>query len=152
MPKTLTKKTLTKRPPTKAAPTKKATPSSAYERNHLPSRGGCKHRGPCFRVLLFNSKEGDYDGNDTYHFMDEAGAVIFGMRSSRQQQCRARVFGPDKKLIVAFEPRTYDVKAAQHALTDNNEWYVLHKEVWDTVNQAAREQEAKPTVKRRLKK
>lgn len=123
--------------PLKKAAARKPTPiPSAWERGALPSKGKCKHTGPCFRVDLFQKKEGDLNEPYAFHWLDEAGAVMFSMRESRNRGLRARVYGPDRELICSFEPRTYDVKAAHHALLDYNEWQQLHHDVWTDVAKA----------------
>lgn len=45
----------------------------------------------------------------------EASAVMFAMRYSRDLGIKAEVVGPDGNLVVAFKPRTYDVRAWDQA-------------------------------------
>jgi hypothetical protein len=108
------KKTMKKAVP---KPTPKGSGKTPYERNALPSKGGtCQHTDRCFLVRL----EG-CPGNDTYHWFDEGGAVIFAMRETRNHGWTANVYGPDRKLICTFKPRTYDVAKYTHSLTNYNE-------------------------------
>lgn len=107
---------------------------------------------PTFKVVFFHAKEGDYDGKDTYYWPDEAGAVLFAMRHSRDMECRA-IVSADGKAICQFGPREYDVAAMRHAWLDKNELAAAHHALYSQVNQARREREgSNPPKKKVLKK